>query len=219
MSVQTYGELRAQLKRWTRRTDIDDIFDTMIELVENEIYVGKSPLRVLDMITNTTSNCVVNDRTMALPSGFLEMVSIEIEADANSTYPLEFVSISDSPTTVYPNRPRRYTITDELIFDALPNSTYQVNFAYFKRFSKLTETNNTNVLLQNYPNLYFFGLQAAIFDYAGEPDLAQVKKAQFDADISGANHKFKTGSFGPDLRMSGRMFAGGCRLPTTMRAR
>ena len=46
MSVQTYNELRAQLKRWTRRQDIDDIFDTAIELVENEIYAGKSPLRV-----------------------------------------------------------------------------------------------------------------------------------------------------------------------------
>lgn len=219
MSVQTYNELRAQLKRWTRRQDIDDIFDTAIELVENEIYTGKSPLRVTELIATATDDCVIDDRTMPIPSGFIEMIKIEIEADATHTYPLEFINVSDMPTVVDSLRPRRYTLTDTLIFDTSPDDDYTVNFTYFKRFDKLTETNSTNTLLQNYPNLYFFGLQAVIFDYAGEPDLAQIKKAQFDADISGANHKFKTGSFGPNLKMAGKQFEGGYRLPTTMRIR
>ena len=215
MSVTTYTLLRAQLKRWTRRNDIDDIFDTAIELVENEIYAGKHPLRVQELITSESQTCTIGVRKLAIPTSCLGIIKAEIDGKT-----LGFISVSDMPSTVLSGAPTRYTIDNVVRLDALPESASVVTFTYFKRPAKLTEALGTNTLLQNYPNMYFYGLQAAIFDYAGEPDIAQLKKAQFDAEIAGANHKFAESSFGPNLKMAGTDFAGGYRWPQiTMRGR
>ena len=216
MSITTYTTLRQQLKRFTRRTDIDDVFDTMIELVENDIYAGKSPLRVMELVATATDDCALSDRTIPLPASYLEMIKVEIKNTFTSTDIIEMksISIDEMPSTVSSGKPYQYAVRDnKLLLDALPDTNYWLDFTYFKRLPKLTEAAPTNDILTYYPRLYFYGLQAAIYDYAGEIELAREKTMLFQADIAGANHKFKTGSFGPSLKMAGSSFAGGMRWP------
>jgi hypothetical protein len=214
MSVTTYTTLRQQLKRFTRRTDIDDVFDTMVELVENDIYAGKSPLRVMELVATATDDCAIDDRTMPLPDSYLEMIKVEVKNTSTSTEIVEMaaLSIDTMPSNVSGGKPYRFCVRDgKVVFDAIPDTNYWIDFTYFKRLPKLTEAAPTNALLTNYPRLYFYGLQAVIYDFAGEIEMAREKNMLFQADIAGANHKYKTGSFGPSLKMAGSSFAGGAR--------
>lgn len=204
MSVMSYNELRAQLKRFTRRNDIDDVFDTMVEMVENEIYAGKTPLRVIEMVTTARDDCAFDDRTMPLPDYYLEMIKVEAELNADYTQELRSMSVDSMPSNVLAGFPMAYCIRDsKLVFDALPDTNYWINFTYFRRLAKLTEAAPTNTILTNYPKIYFYGLQAEIFDYAGEPDIAQAKRQAFYADIAGANHRYNMAAFGASVKLAG----------------
>lgn len=215
MSIATYTELRSQLKAWTRETDIDAVFDSMIELVEAQIYSGKQPLRVLEMVATAQDDFPISDRTMPLPDYYLEMIKCELKDE----WELMFIPVQDMPVDAPDGKPTRYTITDKIKVDSVPDTNYFLYFTYFKKFPKLTEALGTNTILTNYPQIYFSGLKAQIYDYAGEPELAALHRAEFDALIAGANHKYKTGSFGSNLRMSGTFFRGGYHPPVTMKAR
>lgn len=207
MTIASYTDLRQQLKRFTRRTDIDDVFDTMIELVENDIYTGRNPLRVAEMVATEADACIIDDRTIDLRSGYLEMIRLVVD-----NTDLQFTDISDMPIEIYAGKPYRFTITSQILLDAIPKSTYAIEHLFFKRPAKLETTNS---ILSAYPNIYFYGLQAAIYDYAGEIDLSDVSRRRFNDEISGANQKFKQASFGPNPSMGGRYFNASIRWQPT----
>lgn len=200
MSVKTYNELREQVKRWTRRTDIDDIFDTIIEGIESDLYPR---LRVQQLIVNNTATCVVGDRTLILPASVLEFITVNIVVGAN-TYRLNYVAPGEMQPTARDGMPTAYTVTDEIIFDARPDQAYQVAYCFFQQPAKLTASVNSNVITNNYPDIFFHGARWLVHDYASEPDLAMMYRAQYDKAVTQANRKYIMSCVGPNPSFAGQ---------------
>ena len=68
MAISTYEQLKSALNDWGKRGDADAYLDTFIDLAESDIW---RDLRIRDMETRATGN--LSGRTLALPSGYLEM--------------------------------------------------------------------------------------------------------------------------------------------------
>lgn len=214
MSAKTYNELRNAVKRFSRVTSIDEDFDTIIELAEDEIYKN---LRVREMIATYSASLVVGDRTLALPARFLEAIPFGTNTVTNGVqWPIEY-AIDAVDNRDISGRPRQFCVTSEIEFDVKPDFAYSFEMQHFARPAKLTEATGTNSILTAYPDIYFYGLMWQVREYSVEIELAEREKAKLDLAIGSANQKFTNSQFGPSPRLAGVQH--GSYRTVTMRGR
>lgn len=204
MSATTYNELRNAVKQFTRRNDIDLVFDTMIELAENYIY---PKLRVREMFTTHAVVLTAGIRETNLPANFLEAVPKGNYISILGTrYPVEYRidAVNKHFTTGVPSQ---FKIADTIEFDVAPDDTYAFFLEHFARPAKLTEALGTNAILTAYPDIYFYAVMWQVREYSVELELADREKGKLDMAIADANHRFKTSQFGPEPRFLGTQFS------------
>lgn len=200
MSLATYNELRFAVKKFTRREDIDLIFDSMIETVEDYVYPR---LRVREMIATYTAPLTVGDCTLELPLRFEEALPNGCRTVTNGQrYPIAYSldAVDDRDLT---GRPQQFRVTTELEFDVKPDIAYTFEMEHFARPVKLSELGGTNAIMTAYPSIYFYGVLWQTREYAVETDLADREKSKLDIAIGSANSKFKKSQFGPSPKFIG----------------
>lgn len=200
MSATTYNELRNAAKRFTRVTVIDEDFDTMIEMAEAEIYKA---LRVREMLATYSASLVVGDRTLALPTRFLEAIPKGCYTETNGVrYPIDY-RLDAVDNRNLSGRPQQFKVTSEIEFDVNPDSAYSFSMEHFTRPAKLTESASTNAVIAAYPEVFLYGILWAVNEYAKELELADREKRKLDIAIGSANATYKSSAFGPEPSFSG----------------
>ncbi|RKW71266.1 hypothetical protein, partial [Bacillus sp. L75] len=76
---------------------------------------------------------------------------------------------------------------NELAFDILPNEAYPVTFDYFAKFTPLTVLNQTNIVIDKYPNIYLFGALSQAFLRAQDTEQYIIYTDRFTVAIESAN--------------------------------
>lgn len=142
--------------------------EAVIEDAEAFIY---SRLRVREMRASTTLSLASGDSTEALPTGFLDPISM---VDKNPGTPivqveegrlLELRSYDETTGLMTSGVPGRYAIFDEVFnFDVRADAARSLVLVYYKRPTALGASNATNWLTTRYPNL----LRAAILAHAAD---------------------------------------------------
>jgi hypothetical protein len=186
MALEDYAALKAAVISFTGRDDLSSKFPILIALAEFEIYNNEDkPLRVSSLETSTTLQTVGGVNEVALPAGYLNLRSIkrssggtECELTYNSPSALQ-VAGSGIPT--------HYTIEgNNLVFSYIPDGVYDLELSYYSKPDPLDETNNTNVILTNYPNIYMYACMFSIYDFSTEPELSEMYYAKMLRAIRGA---------------------------------
>jgi len=160
MALSTYTELKAALADWLHRTDLTSQIVDFIDLAEVEI---NSEIRTRQMQVDETLSLTSGTKTVALPSRYIDPISLELVITGENNTPLFYVSPQNiSSNTATSSRPVFWTINgDNIEFEYLADQTYSLSFRMLKGYDlAATETND---LLTKYPGLYLFGalLQAA----------------------------------------------------------
>lgn len=200
MSAKTYNELRNAVKRFSRVTSIDDDFDTIVELAEDEIY---KTLRVRELITSYNTVLTIGASTLALPTGFLEAIPEGcFTLDSGVRYPIEY-RLDAVDNRDLSGRPSQFTVVSAIEFDVKPDSTYAFVMRHFARPTKLTESAGTNAILTAYPSIYFYALMWQVSEYSKELEQADREKSKMDMAIAAANKIFKDSQFGPAPKFAG----------------
>jgi len=197
--INTYSGLQTAVAEWLGRsgdTDITGRFDDLLALHEQRMYYGAAevpgilpafpPLRIREM--ETTDSAFALSETVAQPSGFLELIS----ADLNSPYgPLRvehegviaqygeqaadqplIIAVSGSNFRVWPD----------------PGSSYTATLRYYAKLTTPTAS-VSNWILTNAPGLYLNGclMQAALL--TGGMEEAKVYGALYVAEVGGLNER------------------------------
>jgi len=197
--INTYSGLQTAVAEWLGRsgdTDITGRFDDLLALHEQRMYYGAAevpgilpafpPLRIREM--ETTDSAFALSETVAQPSGFLELIS----ADLNSPYgPLRvehegviaqygeqaadqplIIAVSGSNFRVWPD----------------PGSSYTATLRYYAKLTTPTAS-VSNWILTNAPGLYLHGclMQAALL--TGGMEEAKVYGALYVAEVGGLNER------------------------------
>ena len=159
MAVTTYSELQTAVRsRMGGRSDLSDAqVQEFISLGETEL---NSVLRLRDMETNTTLSLSASARSIDLPTGFIEDISLRY---LNNDYYLTRKSLRDLNRAIddTETRPDFYAISDKIYFEAPSDAAYSLTFDYFKGFDIANDL--TNSLLTNYPKAYLY---ASLVEYA-----------------------------------------------------
>ena len=193
MALNNYANLKQAIERFSHRTDISDVIDDFIDLTEtridHDLQLRTNELRA----TNTLST---SSRFLALPSSFLEMRRFTL-VNGSLNFELSYQAPEQMAVKNQSGRPNYYTVTSQLEFDKTPDSEYTVEMSYFARLTPLDDTNTTNDVLTNHPNLYLYGAMSELFKWAQDEETAMMYDAYFAREIEKANKQEKRGRYGP----------------------
>ena len=160
MALGTFTELKDAIADWLDRSDLTSRIPDFIALAEARI---NRELRIRPMEVRSTMYTTADQQYFQLPGGYIQMRNIQL--NTNPTTPLEYITpemldrLYGSTTT---GKPRAYTlIGDEIQLAPIPDSAYQVEMAFYEKFTPLGDgsagTVTSNWLTANAPDLLLYG--------------------------------------------------------------
>lgn len=204
MALDTFDNLKLEIIDWSHRSDIDQKVDDFIDLAETEMF--QNPIQVLktrEGETRATASADITTRYLALPDGFREMRRLRIDRDTGFTE-LIYRTPEQLRAIDGPQLPCFFTITSQIEFNTVPDEAYTVEMQYFADFTPLSDSNQTNPVLTNSPNVYLFGALTQLFTWANDDENMIKYENKFINAIRGANKKFRAGRYGPNPVMKKR---------------
>ena len=189
MSFDTFDNLVITIsERMERGTSLNTEIPDFIRLAEIEMLSNPTEsLKISDAETISTAPVSITSRYLALPTGFKKSRDFTITIDLE-TGPLTFRTPSQMILRSGTGQPCFFTVQgNELAFDIIPDEAYTVTMDYFKNFTPLTVTNQTNIVLDKYPNIYLFGALRQAFIRAQDAELENKYTTNFVLAIESAN--------------------------------
>lgn len=185
MSITTYSELQSAVAGWIKRSDLTARIPDFIRLAEIRLK-SVVDLRVLE--TTTDLSTTPSSATIALPSDFKSPIALWI-ADINPQEQLGQLLPQSMPFNTTPNRPQYWCIDDHTIrFQCPANSTYPIKFRYSQLF-ELSDTNTSNYVLTDFPDVYLFGALFEAADYTQDDKNAGKWNAKFLDAVQRCNNQ------------------------------
>jgi hypothetical protein len=164
MAINSFTTLKSAISNWLDRDDLSDQLPDFISL--NEALFNRV-LRIRPMETIVTDATVSGTKAYDLPTGYVQMR--EIHLDTTPVTSLQYIS----PEMLYrvwagssSGKPDSYSIIgDKIYFGPTPDSAYNYTMTYYKTFDALSDSNTTNWVILNAPDVYLYGalLQAEPF--------------------------------------------------------
>ena len=191
MSLDNYTELRATVQAYAKRTDILTYLDTFIDLAETDMWTA---LRVREMEARATASTSTTDRFLALPANFLTMRKHQIIIDSEY-FDLQAVTPDVLEVISTANAPSHYAITSQIEFNRTSDQAYTVEMQYFHKLTALSDTNTTNDILTNYPQIYLAGAMRHFAVWAREFDVSRYWEGEFNKAVAKANRQSRKGRY------------------------
>jgi len=169
MALDTYADLQSSIGGWLNRGDLNTAIPDFIALAETQmlrrITKAKNDGRMLPraMVFNNNAFAIAQGvEYVALPSDFLGVLSFSIDAEAVQ---LDYVSPENlvylkqkRGITASTDVPGVYTIVGaQFQFLPLPDQNYAGNLFYWQKPTPLSNSNATNWILTNHPDVYLYG--------------------------------------------------------------
>ena len=154
MALANYSDLQASIADWLARDDLTSAIVDFIALGEARIY---RELRVRAM--ETTFSDTIASGVIALPSGYKELKNAYV--DGSPTQKLSRKT-AEWIYSEYPSRSaeaKPVVIAREgsnFIFGPFPDSTYTIKGIYYKKLDPLSDSNPTNWLTDDNPDLILY---------------------------------------------------------------
>lgn len=159
MALTTYSELKDSIQDWCPRGDISTRVDEFIDLAESTFKRQPKPAmsRSLGGIrvnkTRTTGTLSAGTITLSLPSDFLELDRLMLTATYRQLVPVTPDHLGAKRLTGT-GMPTYFAVQDVIEFDVSPDDSYAYELSYWPFPSALSDSNTTNFLLTNYPDVY-----------------------------------------------------------------
>lgn len=215
--INTYGGLRAAVLAWRARTGdalLDDRFDDFLLNCERRIYYGfatedpgnplrSDALRIVEM--ETVDPAFVLQATVAQPTGFLELISAQLNSPNG---PLQIVAqrTLDGYGTQSAGGPRLIAVSGQNFRVKEDPAGAMATLRYYRKLATPTPA-AANAILAAYPDLYLYGCLIECATFEQDPQAAQGYLALYNASAQGLNARTQriTASTVPTMRLRAGM--------------
>ncbi|MBT2300365.1 hypothetical protein J7E70_07795 [Variovorax paradoxus] len=154
MALASYSDLLASVASWMNRTDLTAVIPDFVTIAESRIA---RDLRLRKQLVSGTMTTSTTTRAVALPTGWLEFTSVNIDGTPSTVCQAVTTEHLDTkyPEDGFSGHPFVYAIEgDYALFGPTPDDTYTVNVDYYARFAALST--GTNWLFTNHPTIYLY---------------------------------------------------------------
>jgi hypothetical protein len=168
MAITTYAELKSAIGDWLNRDDLDAVIPNFISLAEAQF---NRTLRHRKMVTR--SDATVDTPYFAVPADWLENIRFQLNTDPIT--PLLYVTPEQAAEErlkySVANQPLMFTMVGQQ-FQVIPppNTNYDAELLYYAKIPALSNSNTTNWLLSESPDIYLYGALVQSAPYLKEDD-------------------------------------------------
>tara|TARA_R100001594_G_scaffold39318_1_gene70895 strand:- start:19742 stop:20380 length:639 start_codon:yes stop_codon:yes gene_type:complete len=155
VALSSYSELQTAVGSWLNRSDLTSNIPDFIKLAEASF---NRVLRTRNQIKRATST--VSTQFVTQPTDLLELYNIQINSDPIRR--LEQVSLTKidelKEGSSRSGKPLYFSITgaDFELYPS-PDTSYTLELVYYSTITSLSDTNTSNFLLTNHPDIYLYG--------------------------------------------------------------
>ena len=196
MALGTYSDLVAQIISFSHRSDVANKIDDFISLAEDAMFANPNfPLQLRQMEVRAEATMGAT-RFLALPDGYLNMRRLKLNVGSDSC-DVRYKAPDQMVIRSASGQPAYFTVTSQLEFDRVPDSTYTVDMQYFATPTPLSSANTTNAILTNNPSAYLYGALWALFGWANDDAQEAKYLSKFLGIVEGINKQYRQGRHGP----------------------
>ena len=160
----TYSELKTRIASYLNRSDLTSELDGFIDQTEAEL---NRMLRTADMVKRATATAEL--QYLSLPTDWLEAINVEIAS--NNFQPvlqqsIESLDMYRAANDNQTGQPIYFALVDNTMeFAPSPDKSYTLQLTYYARLASLSDSNTTNFVSNNHPDVYLYGAlkHASIF--------------------------------------------------------
>jgi len=195
MAITTYAQLKTSVANWLNRDDLTSAIPDFIALAEAQFNRNVRHRKMVTRLTSTVSNSYTN-----VPTDWLQ--TIRFQLNTNPVTPLLFVTpeqaLEESMVYSAGQQPLFYTVVGEQ-FQVVPTryTSYSSELLYYAKIPALSDSNTTNWLLTESPDLYLYGALLQSAPYLKEDERlntwAGIYKTLYD-DMELADERARIGS-------------------------
>jgi hypothetical protein len=206
MAISTYSELKSAVADFLNRDDLTATIPTFIGMAEASL---NRDVRHWKMEQRSTAE--IDDQYLTLPTDWLATVRITVQD--TTPYAMNLVSRDSMQDMRYKGdnvagKPLYYAhVAGEIEMYPTPDATYDIELLYTQKIDALSDSNTSNWLLTDAPDLYLYAvlLETAIYlrdderisAYAGmyQSKLAALNSSSNKATVSGTGLKLNIRSY------------------------
>jgi hypothetical protein len=195
MALDTYTNLKTTIANYLNRDDLTAYLGDFITLTEARL---NRELRVREMVnTDTSITTVAGTQSYALPTGYIEATTVIFQSDPYCT--LRFMSNSDFYNKYNASqsrgKPTYFTILgSNILLGVAPDTATTLQINYYKTLTALSDSNATNDILTNYPELYLYGSLAESAPFIMQDERINTWATLYKEAIKNANETSSRGS-------------------------
>jgi hypothetical protein len=195
MALDTYTNLKSTIANYLNRDDLTAYLGDFITLTEARL---NRELRVREMVnTDTSITTVAGTQSYALPTGYIEATTVIFQSDPYCT--LRFMSNSDFYNKYNASqsrgKPTYFTILgSNILLGVAPDTATTLQINYYKTLTALSDSNATNDILTNYPELYLYGSLAESAPFIMQDERINTWATLYKEAIKNANETSSRGS-------------------------
>ena len=195
MALDTYSNLKTTIANYLNRSDLTAYLGDFITLTEARL---NRELRVREMVnTDTSTTTVAGTQSYALPTGYIEATTVIFQSDPYCT--LRFISNSDFYNKYNASqsrgKPTYFTIVgSNILLGVAPNSATTLQINYYKSLTALSDSNASNDILTNYPELYLYGALAESAPFIMQDERINTWGNLYKEALKNANETSSRGS-------------------------
>ena len=170
MAINTYATLQTAVANWLDRSDLSDRIPEFIALTEARMNRTLRLAIMLNVDTTTlggANKLVAGTRDYSLPSGYLQMLDFALTTDPIT--PLSYITPENMNRMWAGSQlgiPKAYTIFSDnasgtpikkVKLGPSPAGTYTYSMMFYKKIDALSDSNTTEQMLTNNPDVYLYG--------------------------------------------------------------
>ena len=195
MAITTYAELKTAIADWLNRDDLTSVIPTFISLAEAQF---NRSIRHRKMVTR--ADATLDTPYFAVPNDWLQ--TIRFQLNTNPVTPLLFVTpeqaLEESQVYSASQQPLFYTtVGQQFQVVPTPDGDYDAELLYYAKIPALSDSNTTNWLLIESPDIYLYAALVQSAPYIKEderlPTWAAVYQKLLD-DMTLADERARIGS-------------------------
>lgn len=177
-NITTWATLKTEVANQLNRTDLTNDVPFFIQLAEFRIY---RELRVRQM--ETALNSTMSSGQIAVPSGYRSLKFAYIDGT-----PVQKLERKDAEW-IYHNYPTRsasskpfYIARDggNFIFGPFPDSAYTVKGVFYKQLDLLSDSNTSNWLITDAPDLIYFAALCEAKPWLGDDERIAIWERKYE---------------------------------------
>lgn len=161
MALQSFSDLKTSVANWLDRSDLTDQIPDFITLAESRI---SRTLRVHEMEERSQMTTIADKDHYGLPEDWLQArhikvvegrggVDRDLEYKTPEAFDIQMARLYGAST----GEPRFYTVLgNEIRYGPSPSAGKTIEILYYAKPTTLSNTNTSNTILNNYPDIYLY---------------------------------------------------------------